>query len=154
MYLLQTVTSDFIDCCILKVRDLNIKLGREQYKYIKRFIISGGSCTMLHYIIMAILIYKAIDPVYATVYGAIAGATLNYFLQYYYTFESKRGHGLASLTYLINLGVSFLINILIFIFFYKYFNIHVVMAQIITTGIVMVYNYLIYKLFIFMPNKS
>jgi putative flippase GtrA len=128
-------------------------MGTDSLKaQIIRFVISGGSSTALHFTVMALLIYLGIKPVYATMVGAITGAMLNYGLQYYYTFRSQKSHLTASIHFAIASGLAWLSNLILFVFFHQYLNIPVPVAQVITTCLVTIQNYFMYK-FIFHHNE-
>lgn len=115
----------------------------------KRFILSGGSATLLHYSVMAMLIVVGIDPVYATAVGAFVGAIFNYILQYYYTFKSDTTHIYAVFTYSLTVLFGFLSNELIFVLFYNFLNEGVIISQLSATAFVTIQNYLAYKYLVF-----
>lgn len=123
------------------------------FHQINRFILSGGSATLLHYSVMVLLMFEGIYPVYATAIGALCGAIFNYFLQYHYTFKSDKSHLHTMFAYSIAAGVAFLSNSLLFVFFYNFLNIEVILSQLVTTAIVTVQNYLLYKYFIFFSKE-
>lgn len=110
-----------------------------------RFVISGGSATALHFAVMGLLIYLGTEAVYATMTGAIAGALLNYLLQYNYTFRSKKSHIHASMHFTVASGLAWLSNLLLFIIFHQQLMLSIPVAQIITTGLVTIQNYFMYK---------
>ena len=119
----------------------------------KRFILSGGSATLLHYSAMALLIAVGIDPVYATAAGAFVGAIFNYILQYHYTFQSDKSHIYAIFTYSLTVLFGFLSNELIFVLFYNFLNAGIITSQLSATAVVTIQNYLVYKYLVFSPKR-
>jgi len=58
-----------------------------------RYISVGGLGTIFHYLLLAALVeLAAVRPPAASVAGAILGATVNYALNYHFTFTSVRSH--------------------------------------------------------------
>ena len=123
-------------------------------KQIKNFIIGGGSATVLHYISMTILILLGTLPLLATTIGALFGAILNYIVQYHYTFKSKESHYRAIFSYSISVSFGFIANILLFALFYDKLHWGIIIAQLSTTAIIMVLNFIIYKYLVFKPKES
>ncbi len=121
---------------------------------IKKFIIGGGSATLLHYLTMALLIFIGMKPLYATTIGAFFGAVLNYILQYHYTFESDKSHLYAILSYVVSVSFGFIANTLLFALLYESVQINLIFSQLITTAIITVLNYILYKYIVFKPKES
>lgn len=114
-----------------------------------KFLITGGLATLIHYVCMFILIYLTISPVIATFIGAIIGAIVNYILQYYVTFNSKKSHFVSILKYVITVLLGIVSNTLLFILFYEKLNFLIIIAQLLTTLIVTVQNFVLYKFLVF-----
>lgn len=123
------------------------------FNQIKKFILSGGSATLLHYVVMALLILVSIDPTYATAAGALFGAIFNYILQYHYTFKSDRAHTYTILTYTLAALFGLLVNEVVFVLFYKVVNAGVIISQLSATAVVTIQNYLLYKYFVFSSKE-
>ena len=121
---------------------------------IKRFIISGGSSTLLHYITMGLLIFLGMDAIWATSIGAVSGAVYNYVLQYYYTFRSQRKHKHSLYAYLAASVLAWLSNLLLFMLFHKILEAGIIIAQLLTTSIVTLQNFIIYKKLVFLHNTA
>ncbi len=121
---------------------------------IKNFLIGGGSATALHYTAMTLLIYFDTLPLLATTVGALFGAILNYIVQYHYTFESNESHYRAVFTYTLSVSFGFIANIVLFALFYEQLLWNIIIAQLSTTAIIMVLNFIIYKYIVFKPKES
>lgn len=121
---------------------------------IKRFIISGGFATLLHFFVMGLLIYLGMDAVWATSIGAASGAAFNYVLQYYYTFVSDRKHLQSLAAYLIAAGLAWLTNLLVFALLHTILGAGVILSQLVATSIMTLQNYLVYKKLVFFQNTT
>jgi putative flippase GtrA len=122
--------------------------------HIKRFIISGGSATLCHLGTMAFLVWLGINANISTSVGVIAGAIVNYILQYHYTFDSDELHNSSILKYIITVLISFVSNLILFSLFHNFLQIGILISQLLTSAIVAIQNYLIYKNFIFLRNGA
>ncbi len=131
----------------MKFKDLNIS-------QIKRFIISGGSATLCHLGTMAVLIWLGINATIATSVGMVAGAIYNYIFQYYYTFSSNQKHHKSFSKYIITVSIYFVSNLLLFTLFHNILQYEVFISQLITSAIVAVQNYIIYKKFVFLREDA
>lgn len=121
---------------------------------LKRFIFSGGSATLAHLGIMALLIKLGTDPMLSTSAGMASGAVLNYILQYYYTFDTNAKHHRSILKYFVSVCISFVSNLLLFMLFYKILKNDALVSQLFTSALVALQNYWIYKKFVFLRNMS
>lgn len=119
------------------------------YERIVRFAFSGGLATAVHFSVMAILVCHEAGAVTATAVGAVCGAAANYFLQYYYTFRSVREHRATLIAYVIAGVIAWLSNLLVFAVLYQIFDMDMRVAQLVTTVVVALQNYFIYKKLVF-----
>jgi putative flippase GtrA len=118
-------------------------------KLILRFLVSGGIATAVHWSALWALVTMQVDAVWASGIGAFLGAIVNYFSQYFFTFKTKSGHKQALLAYIPSVALSWLLNLGIFYSLYMYLLSDPLWAQVVTTGIVMVVNFLLYKKVVF-----
>lgn len=118
-------------------------------KLVLRFLISGGIATAVHWATLWGLINLQLEPVLASSIGAFVGAIVNYFLQYFFTFKTKRLHKQALLAYIPAVSVSWLLNLTIFYSLYGRLFSEPLIAQVVTTGILAVVNFLFYKKIVF-----
>jgi 4-amino-4-deoxy-L-arabinose transferase-like glycosyltransferase/putative flippase GtrA len=104
------------------------------------FILVGAIGTIVHYSILYGLVeFYAVNPVWGSGWGALAGLLINYVLNYSLTFKSQQPHAqtlprfalIASLGFCLNLGLMAVFTPKLYYLF----------AQIITTGIVLVWNF-------------
>ena len=123
-------------------------------KLVLRFLISGGIATAVHWATLWGLINLQLEPVLASSIGAFVGAIVNYFLQYFFTFKTKRRHKQALSAYVPAVLVSWLLNLVLFYSLYGSLFAQPLTAQIATTGVVMVVNFLLYKKVVFLAKPD
>lgn len=114
-----------------------------------RYLISGGTATSLHWGTMAILISAGLSPNTATALGALAGALLNYLLQFHFTFRSAQPHLEAVPRYLLITLLSWCANNALFAVIHGFSSLDVVKAQFSTTVLVTALNFVLYRRFVF-----
>jgi putative flippase GtrA len=124
-------------------------------KLVLRFLVSGGIATAIHWATLWGLIILQVEAVLASSIGAFVGVIANYFLQYFFNFKTKRRHKKALLGYMPVMPVmpvmlvSWLLNLVLFYCLYSWLLPDPLMAQVVTTGIVMVVNFFFYKKLLF-----
>lgn len=119
-----------------------------------RYLLSGGVATLLHWSTMALLIYLGAPPGLATATGAVAGAILNYFLQFHFTFRSNRAHSVTVPIYLWVTTASWMANNLIFFVFFHLITLHTGYAQLLTTLMVTFLNLILYRSLVFHEREN
>ncbi|MDX1808372.1 MAG: GtrA family protein [Sulfurospirillaceae bacterium] len=117
---------------------------------LKRFIISGGTAVVFHLGTMALLVWLGVNASLSTSAGVIVGAVVNYIFQYYYTFDSDEKHNSSVFKYIITVSISFVSNLILFTLFHNLLHNGVIVSQLLTSAIVALQNYLIYKKFVFL----
>jgi len=124
-----------------------------------RFLVSGGIATAAHWAVLWGLVNIQVDAVLASSVGAFVGAVVNYFLQYFFTFRTQRKHKQTLMAYIPAVLVSWLLNLGLFYSLYgSLFSMPMfsdpLLAQVVTTGIVMVVNFLLYKKVVFRAKSE
>jgi putative flippase GtrA len=85
---------------------LNGRFGR-----LVRFALVGAVATCVQYVILIVLVREAgIWPPLASAIGFVVSAAGNYLLNYYFTFRSRRSHGMAAAQFMALAGVGLAIN--------------------------------------------
>ena len=123
-------------------------------KLVLRFLVSGGIATVVHWSTLWGLINLQVEAVLASSIGAFVGAIANYFLQYFFNFKTKRWHKKVLLAYIPAVLVSWLLNLALFYCLYSWLLPDPLMAQVVTTGVVMVVNFLLYKKLVFRSKSN
>ncbi len=114
-----------------------------------RFTAVGAVATAAHYAVLITLKeFGGIHPVWATVCGYGVGAVVSYTLNRTFTFAVRPayGRGLAKFVAVIALGG--VLNAAIMAFFLQ-FGLHYLLAQLIATGLVLIYNFLAARFLVF-----
>ena len=104
----------------------------------------GAIGTLAHYITLVCLVQlvTSLNVVLASSVGALIGAIVNYFLNYHFTFESNKSHTEALSKFVTIASMGFVLNGLLMALLAQKLFIHYLLAQIITTGIVLIWNFL------------
>jgi len=123
-------------------------------KLVLRFLVSGGIATAFHWATLWGLIHLQVEAVLASSIGAFVGAVVNYFLQYFFTFKTKRRHKQATLAYIPAVSISWLLNLGLFYSLYGGLFSEPLVAQVVTTSIIMLVNFLLYKKVVFRAKSD
>ena len=123
-------------------------------KLVLRFLVSGGIATAVHWATLWGLIHLQVEAVLASSIGAFVGAVVNYFLQYFFTFKTKRRHKRAILAYIPAVSISWLLNLGLFYSLYGGLFSEPLVAQVVTTSIIMLVNFLLYKKVVFRAKSD
>ncbi len=110
----------------------------------------GAIGTIGHYTTLIVLVqFWAVDPVFASSFGFVIGAMINYILNYEFTFRSKKRHAEALKKFLIVAIIGAGINGSIMYLGVEYTNINYLIVQIAATCVVLLWNFLVNKLWTF-----
>lgn len=124
-------------------------LSRSSLGAIFRYLGSGGAATTFHWATMACLLFWGMSPTLSTGLGALAGAVLNYFLHFHFTFLSTSKHQQTLPPYVLVTLLSWLSNSALFFFLFKTMNLSVALAQLITTTFITLLNFFLYQKLVF-----
>lgn len=115
-----------------------------------QFAIIGAVGTAGHYLVL-ILLVELLDwsPVVATSYGFLVGALINYILNYNFTFCSNAPHHIALSKFLLVALFSALVNTGLVYIFHEKLEIYYLLAQVFTTGIVLLLNFTLQRAWTF-----
>ncbi|MGH8750099.1 MAG: GtrA family protein [Burkholderiales bacterium] len=118
-----------------------------------RFAGAGVFGTAAHYLVLLILVeLAAANPVTASFLGFLCGALVNYTLSRRYIFESAAPHRQALIKFLGVALVGLALNTLIMSAGVG-LGLHYLLAQIIATGLVLMWNFAGNKFWTFKENK-
>ncbi|WP_341989998.1 GtrA family protein [Azorhizobium sp. AG788] len=114
------------------------------------FVGVGLSAAVCHFITLAILVeLQMAGPVLASLAGFIVGSVISYSLNRRFTFESTRTHAGALPRFAAVAGIAFVMTGLLMEFFVHWLGIYYMFAQILTSGIVLVWTFTAYRLWAF-----
>ena len=115
---------------------------------------AGAIGTAAHYLTLILCVELIrLPPLVASSLGAIVGALVNYFLNYKYTFKSDKSHAEAITKFLIVAVAGFCINFLLIWLLVSKAMLNYLLAQVITTGVVLVSNFTANRIWTFKPGN-
>jgi putative flippase GtrA len=114
------------------------------------YIVSGVASVATHYTFTVIAV-ELLDwrALFATSAGFIVGAVTKYVMNYFLAFESEEPHGAAIARFLVMLGALFLANAALFWWLHDYRGYHYMVAQVLTTGVLVPVGYVINRHWVF-----
>ena len=123
---------------------------RDIFTQFSKFTVVGAVGTVVHYTILILLVERVgVSSVAGSSIGAVAGAFVNYFLNYYFTFKSNRRHTEAFIQFYMVAGTGFVLNAFFMWLMAKVFGVYYILAQLITTGIVLLWNFWLNRIWTF-----
>lgn len=108
-----------------------------------RFAAVGISGTTVQYIVLWLGVSAFSAPAaLASAVGYVLGSLVNYFLNHLFTFQSEKSHREAAPKYFAVLGVDWCINTGLMVILVHHFGWNYWFAQLLTTSIVLFWNFL------------
>jgi putative flippase GtrA len=106
--------------------------------------------TLGHYTVLVVLVqFWAVDPVFASSLGFIVGAVINYILNYHFTFQSRKRHSEALTKFLIVAIIGTGINGFIMYIGVENTRINYMIIQLFATLVVLLWNFIVNRLWTF-----
>jgi len=117
------------------------------------FSLVGAIGTLVHFSILYVLVESlSFNPILASGCGASVGLTINYFLNYLLTFKSHQSHAHTFPKYALITLLGFCLNLSIMMLLAN--NLYYIYAQILTTGVVLIWNFLANNFWTFRISPS
>lgn len=113
------------------------------------FLSGGTLATFTHWLSMAVLIGFGLSDLGATAIGASIGAIVNYSFQFNVTFGKRSRHALALPAFATNAAVNVLLNTILLELLLQASALATAPAQILTTALLTLSNFLLYRKVIF-----
>jgi putative flippase GtrA len=114
-----------------------------------RFAMAGGAGTLAHYLVLVALVSLAgLAPGRAAFAGAVVGACVVYLLNHRYTFASSRSHAQTLPRFALMAAVGAVLNGAL-VGLLSAAGLYFLLAQVIATGVILVINFIVSKLWIF-----
>ncbi len=108
-----------------------------------QFAAVGLVGTAVHYSLLILLAEAfGVDPVIGSFLGFISGGLVNYYLNYKITFRSTKRHQTAMAQFFTVVGIGLGLNTLLMALFVNQFGVQYLIAQIVTTGLVLIWHFL------------
>ncbi len=121
---------------------------------IVKFLIVGGSATALQYGLLIVFVqFAGLSPVVATSIAYAISSVYNYLLNYYATFKSDASHRTAATKFSAVAGSGLLINAGIIAALTK-LGAHYLVAQVVATLVILVWNFVVHKYWTYRDHKS
>ena len=120
-----------------------------------RFVLVGGTTTLCQYIVLTLLVellHVKAHVASATGYGV--GAVVSYLMNRFWTFKSDVPHAQSLPRFIAMIGIGLLLSFIIMRVRVDFAGIYYLLAQVLTTGIVMVSNYLLSASWVFSASDS
>jgi putative flippase GtrA len=110
----------------------------------------GITAACVHYGLLIVLVQIAHQPVLpSTLIGYTAGGTVSYLLNRTHTFNMGRPHEESSWRFAVVAGVGFVLTMIFMYLFHDLWRVPYVLAQLVTTGIVMIWSFAAHKFWTF-----
>lgn len=114
------------------------------------YVGSGGVATACHYAFTIFTVeVLGVNPVVASAGGFVVGAIAKYYLNYTYAFRSNLRHSHAMVRYVASLALLFVLNAAIFAALQEGMGVYYILAQVITTGILILPGYVLSRRWVF-----
>jgi putative flippase GtrA len=102
----------------------------------------GGIGTIFHYVVLVVLVELYLfKPLIGSSFGFLTGALINYTLNYYFVFSSKRSHRSTLLKFMVIASIGGVGNMLLFALLVKYSTLHYFLIQMICTALLLLFTY-------------
>lgn len=124
---------------------------RIQHDWIRKLLLFAGTGavgTGVHYIVLVAWVQSAGNAIWGTMFGFIAGAVVNYFLNYHVTFASTQPHFSTISKFMLIAASGFVLNATI-VKVGIIWELHYLVSQVLATLVVFCWNFLINLLWTF-----
>lgn len=119
------------------------------------YVVAGLMATAAHYVVMVVLVSQlALPEVVASSIGFIAGACVKYPLNYWAVFSSEQSHHVAVPRFVLSLAIAFVLNAVLLAALLRLLEAHYMVSQVLTTGVVLVVNYLLARHWVFLAHGA
>ncbi len=119
------------------------------------FAAIGVIGTAGHYTTLVICVeWLLIRPIIASTLGFLVGAVINYFLNYHLTFRSNKKHSEAMMKFMLAATVGMFINMGIMWLALNVLMLYYLFSQVLATLLVLIWNFVINKLWTFADKTA
>lgn len=120
-----------------------------------RYSLSGLAATITHFSILAALVeFVGLNATLASLLGFCAAIFVNYSCQYWWTFKAKGSHHIIIFRYLLVTTAMLGLNTLLFWTLTSKLSLHYLIAQSLTTAVIMLANFNINRRYTFASSPS
>jgi putative flippase GtrA len=120
-----------------------------------RYCIAGGIAAAAQFVVLAALVeFMAVEPLVASAIGFVIAVLINYVLQYRFTFEATDAHSSALPKFAAIACAGLLLNVCLFWLGNSAAGLPYLLAQVIATGCVVIFNFTLNRRFVFMAQST
>tara|TARA_R110002096_G_scaffold265439_7_gene458952 strand:+ start:433 stop:858 length:426 start_codon:yes stop_codon:yes gene_type:complete len=132
-----------------------IKFNQSKIGELFRYGMAGGSAFLVWIGVLIVLVeWFGVNEIVASAAGFIAATPINYALQKRYVFKSAENIGSRFFVYCVVTVIALGLNTLLFWMMINFTNIHYTLAQIITTGVIVLVNYYVNRTYTFSAGAA
>jgi len=114
----------------------------------------GAIATGIQYLILILLTeFTGLTPVYASAIGYAISSVLNYLMKYHFVFSSEKKHSSTAPKYALISGIGLTLNTALMHVGTETLGLYYLIAQIITTVLVLLWNFFASALWTFRPHS-
>ena len=114
----------------------------------------GAIATGIQYLILILLTeLVGLSPVYASAIGYAISSVLNYLMKYHFVFSSDKKHSSTAPKYAVISGIGLTLNTALMHLGTEILGLYYLLAQIIATGLVLLWNFTASALWTFRPHS-
>ena len=125
------------------------------FRQLLKFSGVGRVGTAVQYVtLFALVQFGSFYPVLASTTGFVMGAFVNYYLNYIYTFKSDKSHFEAMPKFFSVAAVGMFLNGLIMELLISNIDLQYILAQLVATALVLLWNFTANRMWTFTANKS
>jgi putative flippase GtrA len=111
-----------------------------------RFLLVGGFAAGLQYLILVLLVeFAHVAPVYASTVGFVLSAIANYLLNHRFTFRSNVPHATGALRFAVTATSGLAINAIVLALATSGLGWYYLVGQVAATATVLVWNYVVHR---------
>jgi len=115
-----------------------------------KFALAGLAATLTTYAVLMVLVeFYALGAVFVSIMGYLAGAGVNYILNYRFTFGSTQLHQVAIPRFIAVMAVGAVLNALIMHLAINWLSVHYLLAQLIAVAVVLAWSFTLNRLWAF-----
>jgi len=118
------------------------------------FAAVGAVGTGVQYVVLIALVAAGTNPVAASTVGFLISAVANYLVNYRLTFRSTLPHSSVAPRFAVIAASALLLNALLMWIQIHRFGLQYLVAQVVTTGLVLIWNFIFSRLWTFKPRLA
>jgi putative flippase GtrA len=129
---------------------MNAHRARDVVREFTRFAAAGGVGTVVHYMILVALVRAGdVQPVVGSIAGFAAGSLVNYGLSHRFVFRSTKPLRATVWKFYLVAAVGLVLNTVLMYIAVHFLALHYLVGQVVSTGVVLLSNYLLNSLWTF-----